>query len=342
MSTFVLSRQGERRIQDALLSSLRRQSPGVLCGASAYLSTYGAGFLIRAQNDFNMSPGFFIAGVSGYITHPNAIRLLQSAGWSVRLAGGDGGIFHPKVLVAGEKFSARAGLKGGNFGYVGSANLTKGGLLSNTEIGYIAEGAAAAAGISAIFESIWVESSGFSADRLARYEIEFSRRMQARTPTDLIDLGVITKEELRGQRTRNTDLPAVEASACATVWVGLQSFTGEHRFQVEIPGRAGRALSGILGTSNGVVSIRCTDGLTRDVRYAYYKDNGMYRMNLPNDVPLVDWARTNKSGILLVSHDALDQLYMGILRGDEEIEVQSRSYALGTWGATSTRRYGWY
>jgi hypothetical protein len=58
---------------------------------------------------------------------------------------------------------------------------------------------------------------------------------------------------------------------------------------------------------------------------------------------LVDWARANKAGIAYVEHDDEDALSFEIVPpGQALIDVMDRSLALGTWGRTSTRLYGWY
>jgi len=338
---YVLSGYGESKLRDALLTGLRRQRPLVLCGASAYLSTFGASFLLKTQRDLGLQPGSFVAGLSGAVTHPNAIKALQGAGWNIRYDRAAAGTFHPKILLGGQSFASERGFQNVNFGYIGSANITKGGLLSNVEVGYLAEGNEAMQGLSDLFLRIWGQSRVMTTSKLASYEVEFSRRMQQRTARDLVDLGVATEDDLIGRR-RIGEAPAIESSASSSVWVGLQSFTGEHTFQVELPSMAGMALSGMLGTSNGTVDITCTDGVTRKMRYAYYADNGMYRINIPNDVPFVSWARINRDGTLLISQDDSGNFIMQILRDNSERAARGKSYALGTWGSTSTRQYGWY
>ena len=81
------------------------------------------------------------------------------------------------------------------------------------------------------------------------------------------------------------------------------------------------------------------------MQYRFYENNGMSRLNIPNEVPGVSWARHNKDGIAIVergpSGGAL--LRLRILEpGADESEVVGRSAALGTWDRTRTRAYGWY
>ena len=70
----------------------------------------------------------------------------------------------------------------------------------------------------------------------------------------------------------------------------------------------------------------------------------MFRLNVPNDTPGVDWARQNRAGVAVVEVDEPSgEISFRIVRpGDELDEVVGRSVALGTWGRTTRRLYGWY
>ena len=70
----------------------------------------------------------------------------------------------------------------------------------------------------------------------------------------------------------------------------------------------------------------------------------MFRLNIPNSTPLVGWVREHKQGIAYVEYDeGADILNFEILQPDlPMMDVVDRSLALGTWGRTPTRLYGWY
>ena len=70
----------------------------------------------------------------------------------------------------------------------------------------------------------------------------------------------------------------------------------------------------------------------------------MFRLNIPNVTPLVAWARENKEGIAYVEYsEGRGALYFEILPpGQPMMDIVDRSLALGTWGRTPTRLYGWY
>ena len=130
-------------------------------------------------------------------------------------------------------------------------------------------------------------------------------------------------------------------------WAGLQSFTGEYRLQVEFPKEAGLVLQRIfLNVANGTdVDILCADGEVREFSYRFYEDNGMFRLNIPNSTPLVAWARKHRDGIAYVEYNEANggELYTQILSpGERMTSIIERSLALGTWGRTPTRLYGWY
>ncbi len=113
---------------------------------------------------------------------------------------------------------------------------------------------------------------------------------------------------------------------------------------MEFPRRAGEALGVLLGTSESQVAVECVDGVLRTMIFRYYQHNGMYRLNVPNDVPLVDWARARRRGALLVWRDPNENnpVQAKIIRGHSLLEISERSKALGTWGRTATREYGWF
>ena len=139
---------------------------------------------------------------------------------------------------------------------------------------------------------------------------------------------------------------AVSQQFATAAWTGLQSFTGEYRFQIEFPRAAGEVIARLAGAlKGGDVDVVCEDGSVRRMTYRFYMDNGMFRLNVPNDVLGVQWARANRDGVAMVSHgpEGGAPLRLAILQpGPEANEVIARSYVLNTWGRTSTRLYGWF
>jgi hypothetical protein len=146
-----------------------------------------------------------------------------------------------------------------------------------------------------------------------------------------------------------TSNPAIGPEFAIAAWAGLQSFTGEYRFQVEFPKDAGKVIYQLINRFahvDGRIDVYCPeDETTRLMQYKYYPDNCMFRLNVQNDVPGVEWARSHKDGIAIVEQGPQGgaPLRLRILRpGALANEIVGRSAVLGTWGRTTTRAYGWY
>jgi len=327
-----------------LAEAVGATSARALAIASAYWTVAGAEFVLKLQKAHKLRQMGAVVGLSGEVTHPNAIRILHDSGVEVRFATHAGGVFHPKLLIAGESLANGTGELGCPVvGYLGSANFTGGGLYRNVEACYISSEASFLHTVANCFRITWHDAMEYSDARLHEYERKFSAAMRLRSALDLEVLGVADPPGAVGVK----KVPAIFAEACSTVWVGLQSFTGEHTFQVEFPVRAGEALRQMLGGAGGEVEIGCADGQIRKMKYAYYDDNSMYRLNVPNDVPLVEWAREHKSGALVVSRSTSEmageeRLTAEIVRGRREGEVRAKSKTLGTLGSTRVRQYGWF
>ena len=138
---------------------------------------------------------------------------------------------------------------------------------------------------------------------------------------------------------------AIGNSAATTAWAGLQSFTGDYDLQVEFPRDAGQVLSRLLkGIAKGnKADVLCEDGQKRQFIFRYYTDNGMWRLNVPNATPDVSWVRQHKDGIAVLEVGDDGSVGFRIIKpGRQLTDIVQRSFALGTWGKTSTRFYGWY
>jgi hypothetical protein len=310
--------------------------------ATAFLSFNGASEYHDLFTSAGATTSKVVIGLSGEISHPRAIELLIAKNHSVRLGRFPGGIFHPKLLVGGDRFIKSGHLRLPSCGYVGSANFTRSGLRKNLEIMLATHDHNVAVEIAEAFSTIWHEAAPASVSALDDYERAFARAQRRRSLADLELLDVVDSSPTRP----NGTLPnLVPPRFCTAVWTGLQSFTGEHTFQVEFPRKAGEALRTLLGTDSGDVRIECVDGQTRSMTFGYYTDNGMYRLNVPNSMPLVEWARTNHQGALLVWQDDSGDggpLNAEIVRGRRLADSIARSRAMGSWGQTKTREYGWY
>src|SRR5206468_10068032 len=165
-------------------------------------------------------------------------------------------------------------------------------------------------GASHAFKTIWQHSERATVSRIQEYAEKFAEVNRRRSSNELEALGVsdresvsqITAIDLRNRRPpRHT---AIATGVAEAAWAGLQSFTGEFRFQIEFPRAAGEVISRLIGehrTAGGIVDVLCPgDGETRSMQYRFYADNSMFRLNVHNDVPNVQWVREHHDGIALV------------------------------------------
>lgn len=331
-----------------------RARPRAIGIASAFVSIKGVEKLAKAISAAGDVRCRLIAGTDHEITHPMALALAQSLGWQLRLGAAKAGIFHPKMLVGGQSFTREGGVKAAQCIYIGSSNLTVAGLEKSVECGVFDEGGPCGPSASDAFAAMWTSARMATDATLRSYAAAFAETARKRTSTELRTLGVadgaegpVSAKDLK--KLKPPTYAAIDDQFAVCAWAGLQSFTGEFRFQVEFPKDAGRVVSQLVAKQRargGKVNVYCPDdGITRPMQYAYYRDNGMFRLNIPNDVPGVDWARAHRDGIALVESGPAGgaPLRLRLLRpGDAASEVVAKSIALGAWGKTTTRGYGWF
>lgn len=320
--------------------------------ASAYVTVSGVedikDVLVRA----GVKEYRLIAGIDDEITHPAALDLARSWGWRVRIGRAAVGRFHPKLVIAGAGFDKSGDLRHPRFLYVGSGNITRAGLAQNTEAALIAHADDVVSKTDVLFGPLWRLADPLTPSNLKAYEARFAERSRQRKPDVLASLGVSEDQDVAHidrTRLRAAQPPrrsAVDNAFAAAAWAGLQSYTGGFAFQVEFPRLAGQVVNRLAGGMKGNrVDVYCEDGQIHSMTYRFYDDNAMFRLNVPNGVPVVAWARENHDGIALVERgpEGGAPLRLRILMpGQEATEAMARSYALGTWGRTPTRLYGWY
>ena len=325
-------------LEAAIAKLIGSANPNCLGIAVAYVSTYGFLFLRGVTRANNIENVRLIANISDAVTHPQALRLALREGWLVRTYSGPGAILHSKVIICGGSFEHSGAVENPSAFVIGSANLTKGGLLLNVECSIIAEESVGGIDVSEAFREIWSLGRDLDVESLDIYEREFAERNRNRSTEELIALQV---GEGTGQPI--TAVPSIENRVAVASWAGLESFTGEYTFQLEFPRDAGQVLNRILQSPTSYVDVRREDGVVRSMRYRYYPDNAMFRLNIPNDVPGIAFARETKHGIGIISLEDDGQPSLRIVSNDAEVaDIMRRSFALGTWGRTQTRYFGWF
>ena len=353
-SKVILGGTGDEDLVVGIERALSTASANAIGIASAFVSLAGVELTKQVLKRAKIGECRLIAGTDYAITHPEALSLAMELGWRVRIGRSNRGVFHPKLVVACQAFRSSGALRNPSSIYVGSANLTTGGLRHNVECGIVVNDVSYATEAGEAFAKLWQEADQLTSKWLKNYSSVFARTNRQRSVSVLRALGIVDGTPDAQQPTpklRRSQPPkraVVSNDYSAYVWAELRSFTGEYAFQVEFPRAAGQVLQrfvrGRLSSENRV-DVECADGQVRQMTCRYYIDNSMYRINIPLSVPNVDWARENKQGVALVRRGSEGgaPISLKILLPSGELdEVVRRSIALGTWGKTSTRLYGWF
>ncbi|MFZ2157825.1 MAG: phospholipase D family protein [Bradyrhizobium sp.] len=351
-SAIIASGLGGQSFRTIMRRSLVKAKPNVIGVAVAYVSVGGFEYLNNLANEIQVDDCRLVADTRDAVTHPNALRAAMNDGWDVKIVDHLPGTFHPKLYIGGESFDPENGISNGSVVIAGSGNLSLGALFRNAECSYIRFGDNIGASAGLAWKECWDIGADLTDDRLKAYEKYFAARNRSRPPADLVALGVAEEPipATGGKPVQGVsppkEGPSLPNSAATVAWAGLQSFTGEYDLQVEFPRDAGAVLSRMLQTvANGnTATLRCEDGISRDFLFRFYENNGMWRLNVPNDSPNADWARQNRDGIALVEvgGDGQPVKFRIIKPSTDLTDVVDRSVGLGTWGKTPTRLYGWY
>jgi HKD family nuclease len=315
--------------------------------AIAYVSIYGAQFIRRLKKETRLEEIRLIADVSDAVSHPEAFRIALQDRWQVKIVNRASGIFHPKMYVAGAKFKSDGSIQDPHWLMVGSNNLTRGGLINNIECSVLTGLPETAKLAGPAFKTLWSNGNLLKPERLTEYEEYFAKRNRSRTIEDIEAFGL--PDALLDQNPSKkspSGTAVISLKAASTAWVGLRSSTGGYRFQIEFPKKIGEVFKEIIRASGAAreILVLCEDGQIRRMTYDYY-ENAMYRLNVPNDVPGVEDARSLHNGVGLI--EKIDgpgaSFRFRIIREQVAInELIARSRAFGTLGQTSTRSYGWF
>jgi len=351
-SRIIATGLGKASFRKILEHGFNETKPTSLGLAVAYVSIIGFEYVQSLVYKHKIKNLRLITDTTDAITHPIALAAAQKNSWDVRVVNNLPGTFHPKLYLGGAAFDPEAGMTDISLIVAGSANLSAAALSRNGECSYLSTAPKLGASAGRTFKEFWETGKELSPALLSEYEKYFALRNRYRHPKDLITLGVADESVPtdKGTPTKTAKPPpdsrkAVPNTAATTAWAGLQSFTGDYNLQVEFPRDAGMVLARLLATvtSGNTASFLCEDGGSRDFIFRYYPDNGMFRLNVHNDTPNADWAREHKEGIAVVEADDEGEMGFRIIKpGRELLDVIDRSLALGTWGRTSTRLYGWY
>jgi len=330
-----------------------RVKPPVVGMAVAYVSTSGFSLVKKILDEGSVGEVCLVTDTKDGVTHPRALYNAVECGWNVRVVDNLAGTFHPKLYVGATGFNDDGGVADLSLAITGSPNISHGGFMKNGECVFWSAAPHSRKSAVRAWLDCWNAGVPATAENLAAYEKYFALRNRHRKPEDMVALGITDSlpektdgTPKKGVTPPKTEHKAISEAAASVAWAGLQSFTGAYNLQVEFPKEAGLVLLRIFEnlSQDETIGILCADGEVRTFKYRYYQDNGMFRLNIPNSTPLVDWAREHKQGIAHVEYtETQGVLYFQILPpGPSMLDIVDRSLALGTWGRTRTRLYGWY
>lgn len=334
-----------------LRKHILRVKPPAFGMAVAYISASGFNLVKKILDEGNVGEVRLVTDTRDGVTHPKALREAVDSGWTVRVVNDLAGTFHPKLYVGVPSFD-ESGMSNLCLSITGSPNISHSGFLKNGECVFWSTAPDDRKSAARAWLDCWNAGVPVTEETLATYEQYFASRNRARKPEDMVSLGIVDElPEKDGDKPRRGVSPpkeesrAIPESVASVAWAGLQTITGEYRLQVEFPKEAGLVLYRIIQSLSYEDEIRmhCVDGEVREFKFGLYR-NRMFRLNIPNDTPLVPWARKHKQGIALVEYkEQRRSLHFTILpSGQEMTDITDRSFALGTWGRTPTRMYGWY
>lgn len=332
---------------------IQRTKPAAVGMAVAYVSVSGFGLVKKILDEGGVGEVRLVADTKDGVTHPKALKNAVEAGWNVRVVDSLAGTFHPKLYVGAAGFDDADGVANLSLAITGSPNISYGGFLKNGECVFWSAAPHNRESAGRAWRDCWNAGLPATAERLAAYEKHFALRNRHRKPEDMIALGIadslpekIDGAPKKGVRPPKAEQKVISEVAASVAWCGLQSFTGDYTLQVEFPKEAAVVLLRIFEhlADGKAIEIACADGEVRGFTYRFYEDNGMFRLNIPNSVPLVPWVREHKNGIAYVEYsEELGTLFFEILPpGRSMMDIVDRSLVLGTWGRTTTRLYGWY
>jgi hypothetical protein len=341
---------GTDRFAALLKRGVEQEGTEAIGMAVAYVSVQGFTFAKSLMTKNGISDIRMVTDISDCVTHPNALEFALESGWRVRVVDAES-TFHPKFYVGGHHFDKMESLVRPSFVIVSSGNLSYSALNRNAECSYINTSGASSSSV-ATWSKLWGIGEPATAKIIFDYRKSFSERNKHRPIRDLRTLG-ITDAPLSGAKDASgkkispppDDQKAISKEGASAAWAGLETITGDYTLQVEFPRKAAIVMKRLLPSlvGGGGVELVCADGITRKFTFSFYGDNGMFRLNIPNDTPNAVWARANRIGIALVEADSIGVLHFRILLPGNALDnAIEHSVALGTWGRTPTRLYGWY
>lgn len=342
----------DESLASTLAEGCRTTLPDEVFVGVAYATVSGVRALLEGLAQYGCSPSFrWVIGLDDCITQPGALDLCVSLPNStVRVAthASVNARFHPKVFLLRSRAKSRSLM------FVGSANLTGRALLRNCEAVSILSPSTAAdhKALRNAATEIWETGKPLTPQHMARYRRQYEamerKRRTIGIPTEASD------ERRSGQRDiLESDSAETDPSLAAICWIEVGKNTAQGR---ELELKAEQALFFGLTRSAGDSQgrqFRVSDGTVAPLNLKYQSDNGMWRLQMTNDVPEVRTGlrplvrgRLGRSPFVAVFERLGGRRTFRLRfisdRGAEYRRIRKRSENSGTIGETSARRYGWY
>ena len=245
-----------------------RVRPRVVGMAVAYVSASGFSLVKSILDEGRIGEVRLVTDTKDGVTHPRALRSAVESGWDVRVVDSLAGTFHPKLYVGAARFDDDAGVADVSLAITGSPNISHGGFLRNGECVFWS--AAPHRSAAQAWLKCWNAGVGATEARIREYERYFTQRNRYRRPDDLVALGIADNipekadgVPKRGVRSPRVEHGAISDTAASVAWAGLQSFTGEYRFQVEFPKEPEKSSVVFLATSRATSLLKCTAQMAR-------------------------------------------------------------------------------
>jgi len=335
MKTNSIIQQKKRKFKDLLIKIHEASKCDFIGFASAYCTVSG---VRKLENIIiNSRKRQIVVGLDDYITHPSAIKIMQNCyGCAVRVAGVNytGRKFHPKVFFLGSNSPRKH-----NTLVIGSANLTRDGLLNNIEAVTVVESENTREKIELldVWKQIWKIGQVPDTQLLNQYEKKFKLNRK-KFPK---------KKSKANTNILESDDAIVDPSCACTCWIEVGKITGFQAEQLEI--KAEQALFFDLPSCGGAdtdIRVRLKNGSQVAIP-TKYRENAMWRFNLPDSIPEVH-AGLRPRGLrspyvaVFTKNNNIICLKFIKFNSSKFRKLKEESKENGTLGKTTTRLYGWF
>lgn len=333
-------------LQGAIGKKLELTNYDSICVSVAYMTVSGVRTLLPNLVEAPPTRSKWLVGLDDFVTQPGAIDVVSRIpGAVVRIASlrKFGLRFHPKVFIFQKTQNPRQTLS-----IIGSSNLTANALRGNAEANVLIE-TSEMSGVRAI-ENLWSELWRMGHEPSPRELNLYKRRYEAAKAQR--ERHKSTSQLRSKQLILGSDEAEVDPAKAQVCWIECGYITAMGR-EIELKAEQG-LFFGLdpSGEAPRQFDFQVSSGETIRLRMKY-QGNHMWRLQLTNGVPEVanGLRPKEKNGSLgrspyvavierMMSSSTYHLRFVD-LHSREFKRLVNRSKALGTFGQTSARMYGW-